>query len=384
MTVVVAGAGLAGLRVAEELRKAGYDGELMLVGAEPTPPYDRPPLSKEVLQGRRSPAAIRLRDDAFFADHGITLRLGSRVTAVHPQRKSIVLAAGETIGYDRLVIATGLRPRTLPGTESVPGVHTLRSLDDCLALRRRLDGADSAIVVGAGFVGCEVAASLRVCGLRVHLVEQQQAPLAGVLGETLGELVARWHLKAGVDLRCGCGVAELKQSDRKLRVTLTDGAELAADVVVVGIGSVPEVSWLAGSGVEVGDGVLCDERGRTSVTDVWAVGDVAAWRGPGGRHRRTEHWTNAGEHARVVARDILGLPPDEPAVPYFWSDQYGLRLQVFGDVRASAKVRVEEDDGRRFLATCAVDGRLTAVVAAGMAGKATRLRRRIGEPVGDG
>jgi 3-phenylpropionate/trans-cinnamate dioxygenase ferredoxin reductase subunit len=381
VTIVVVGAGLAGLRVAEELRKAGFDGELTLVGAESTPPYDRPPLSKEVLRGTRSPADIRLREDAFFADHDITLRLGSAVTAVQPRHKRLTLADGDVLDYERLVIATGLRPRGLPGTGAMPGVHTLRSVNDCLALRQRLDGAREVLVVGAGFVGCEVAASLRDLGLGVHLVEPQSTPLAAALGETLGELVARWHRKAGVDLRCGAGVARLEPSGRRLRATLTDGAEIETDVVVVGIGAVPEVGWLTGSGIEVGDGVLCDERGRTSVADVWAVGDVAAWLGSDGR-RRVEHWTNAGEQARVVARDMLGLPCQETVVPYFWSDQYDLKLQVFGDVTPSAEVRLEEDDGRRFLATCVTDGRLMAVVAAGMAGKAARLRRRIGEPVG--
>ncbi|MFC4000158.1 NAD(P)/FAD-dependent oxidoreductase [Prauserella oleivorans] len=382
MTVVVVGAGLAGVRVAEELRRAGYDGGLVLVGAESTPPYDRPPLSKEVLRGTRSLADIRLRDDAFFADHDITLRLGSAVTAVEPRRKHILLADGDTLRYDRLVVATGLRARALPGGESLPGVHTLRSLDDCLALRQGLDEAGAALVVGAGFIGCEVAASLRELGLTVHLVEPQPTPLAGALGERLGELVARWHRKAGVDLRCGTGVAELVRSGRKLRATLTDGADIDSDVVVVGIGSVPESDWLAGSGIEVGDGVLCDERGRTTVADVWAVGDVAAWLGPDGRHRRVEHWTNAGEQARVVARDMLGMPCGEEFLPYVWSDQFGLKLQVFGEVVPDADVTVEEDDGRRFLATCVAEGRLVAVVAAGMAGKAARLRRRVGQPAG--
>jgi len=205
VTIVVVGAGLAGLRVAEELRKAGFDGELTLVGAESTPPYDRPPLSKEVLRGTRSPADIRLREDAFFADHDITLRLGSAVTAVQPRHKRLTLADGDVLDYERLVIATGLRPRGLPGTGAMPGVHTLRSVNDCLALRQRLDGAREVLVVGAGFVGCEVAASLRDLGLGVHLVEPQSTPLAAALGETLGELVARWHRKAGVDLRCGPG-----------------------------------------------------------------------------------------------------------------------------------------------------------------------------------
>lgn len=379
MTIVIVGAGLAGVRVAEELRRAEYDGDLILIGAESTPPYDRPPLSKEVLQGIRSVADIRLRDDAFFAEHDISLRLGTAVTTLEPRQRQIELADGRTLTYDQLVIATGLRARSLPGAESLPGVHTLRTLDDCLALRQSLKGARSALIVGAGFIGCEVTASLCEMGLRVHLVESQPAPLMRVLGERVGELVARWHRQAGVDLRCGTGVAELTRIGDHIRAVLTDGAELDVDVVVAGIGSVPETDWLAGSGIDVEDGVLCDERGRTNVAGVWAVGDVAAWRGPSGRHHRVEHWTNAGEQARVAARDMRGLPCGEIAVPYVWSDQFGLKLQVFGEVGPDTDVTIEEDDGRRFLATCVLDGVLVGVVAAGMAGKAARLRRQIGQ-----
>lgn len=377
MTVVVVGAGLAGLRVTEELRNAGYGGPLTVIGGESYPPYDRPPLSKDVLSGARSAADIRLRDDQALADLGARLALGAQAVALDPRARQVRLADGAVVDYDQLVIATGLLPRTLPGTAGMANVHTLRSLDDCLELRQSLDGAEKVVVVGGGFIGCEVSATLRSRGLSVCLVEQQRAPLAGVLGDKVGELIARWHRDAGVDLRCETGVAAFLGDEACTRVVLTDGSEVEADVVVAGIGSVPATGWLANSGVALGNGVLCDERGRTSVPGVWALGDVASW-----GSRRVEHWTSASDQARVVARDLLGLDIGEkPGVPYFWSDQYGLKLQVYGELADGADISIVDDDGRRFLATCVRDGVLVGVVGAGMAGRTTRLRRTIGQPL---
>lgn len=377
MTVVVVGAGLAGLRVTEELRKQGYGGPLTVLGDESYPPYDRPPLSKEVLSGARSAADTRLRDDQALADLGARLELGAEAAALDPGARRVTLTDGAVVDYEQLVIATGLVPRTLPGTDRMANVHTLRTLDDCLGLRQSLDEADNVVVVGAGFIGCEVSATLRSRGLSVCLVEPQRAPLARVLGDKVGELIARWHRDAGVDLRCDTGAAEFVGDGTCSRVVLTDGSEVKADVVVAGIGSVPATEWLAGCGIELGNGVLCDERGRTSVSGVWALGDAASW-----GSRRVEHWTSASDQARVVARDMLGLDMDEtPGVSYFWSDQYGLKLQVYGELAEGADISIVEDDGRRFLATCVRDGLLLGVIGAGMAGKAARLRRTIGQLV---
>lgn len=382
MTVVVVGAGLAGLRVTEELRNAGYGGPLTVVGGESYPPYDRPPLSKEVLRGARSAADIRLRDDHALADLGVQLKLGSAAVSLDPDKCQVRLSDGQAVDYERLVIGTGLVPRSLPGTGRMANVHTLRTLDDCLSLRQSLHGARSVLVVGGGFIGCEVSATLRSEGMSVCLVEQQQVPLAGVLGEKVGELVARWHRDAGVDLRCGTGIATFAGDEVCAGVVLTDGSEIEADVIVAGIGSVPATGWLENSRVELGDGILCDERGRTSVPGVWALGDVAAWCRPSGGRHRVEHWTNASAQARIVARDILGLACDEDrGVAYFWSDQFGLKLQVFGEVSGDQDISVVEDDGRRFLAICEQDGVLDGVIGAGMAGKTARMRMVIGQPL---
>lgn len=380
MKIVVVGSGIAGVRVSEELRRGGHTGPIVLLGGETYPPYDRPPLSKEVLRGTRSAAAVRLRDDRFFADHEVTLRLGTSAASVDPVRRSVVLSDGDEVDYDKLIVATGLTPRTLPGAAGHSNVHVLRSLDDCFAVRKSLDHATSALVVGAGFIGCETASTLRGMGVEVCLVEPQAAPLSQVLGGEVGELVARWHRDAGVDLRCRTGLTALVGESKCEGAALSDGTEVKADLVITGIGSAPSTRWLAGSGIDLDDGVLCDRRGRTSVQDVWAIGDVASWQGSDGRAHRLEHWTNSGEQARVVARDLLGLAEEDPAVPYFWSDQYGLKLQVFGEFVPGGEIAVVEDDGRRFVATCNTGGVLTGVAGAGKAGKIARLRRSLGEP----
>lgn len=379
--VVVAGAGLGGFRITDALRRAGHQGEIELIGAEQYPPYDRPPLSKEVLRGERLPGDIRLCDDAFFAEHDVRLRLGRTASFVDTTGREVALDDGQVVRYDHLVIATGLAARTLPGAD-MPGIHTLRSLDDCLALRRDLRSAASVLIVGAGFIGCEVAASLRAAGMQVTVVEPQASPLAGVLSEQVGGLLARLHTDEGVDLRCGTGVRRFLGTQRCTGAELTDGTTIDAEVVVLGVGSEPATGWLDGSGLAVADGVLCDEQGRASAPGVWAVGDVAAWRDPGrDRHRRIEHWTRTGEQARTVARAILGTPDPGAAAPYVWSDQYGMKIQVVGDIGSWDEVSVLADDGRKFLAAYSTAGMLTAVVGAGQAKHVARLRARLGEPL---
>ncbi|MEU4314056.1 FAD-dependent oxidoreductase [Nocardia sp. NPDC024068] len=381
--IVIAGAGLAGLRTAEELRRAGYEGELVLLGDEAHAPYDRPPLSKDFVRG--TTASTPLRPGDFYDEKKIDLRLGTAAAGVDTAAKQVRLADGRTLDYDQLVIATGLRPRLLPGAEDVTGVHVLRSHDDAVAIREGMRSAERALIIGAGFIGCELAASLRAENLAVTLVEPQQTPLAGVLGVELGELVARLHRAEGVDLRCGVGVdALLADPEGRVRgATLADGSEVAADLVVSGIGSRPVTDWLAGSGIELaepsaGGGVFADETGRTSAPGVWAVGDVAAWRTPTGEHRRIEHWTNAGEQAKALTCALLGVEaPGIVQVPYFWSDQYELKLQALGTPRATDDIRVLADDGRKFLAYYFREGRLAGVVGAGMTGQVMKMRAKI-------
>lgn len=381
-TVVIVGAGLGGVRTAEELGRAGHTGRIVLVGEETYAPYDRPPLSKEVLRGTRSAAHIRLREDGFFAENNIELRLGMAAESLDVSSRRIVLTDGTVLEYDQLVVATGLQPRAFPARPGEPKAHVLRTLDDCLALRHALRPARSVLVVGGGFVGCEVAASLIGVGLKVCLVEAQATLLGNVLGNTVGAMVARLHEAAGVDLHCGIDVAEIVGEAKCVGAKLADGTEVVADVVLAGIGSEPAIGLLSSAGVAIGDGVLCDERGATSADGVWAVGDVAAWRTRGGVHRRVEHWTRAGEQARIVAQAITGARGFELPIPYFWSDQYGLKIQVFGDVNGTDDASVVHDDGRRFLAIYSAGGVVTAVAGAGMAGKVTKLRSMIGRPAG--
>ncbi|WP_210432766.1 FAD-dependent oxidoreductase [Rhodococcus sp. DMU1] len=376
--IVVVGAGLAGVRAAEELRHGGFDGELVLIGDEPHLPYDRPPLSKDVVRGGTDDTTLRPQE--FFDDQRIELRLGVRVQALDAAARTVALSDGAVLGFDELIVATGLRPRRLPGTAGLAGVHVLRSVDDSRALRAAVVPGGRALIVGAGFIGCEVAASLRARGMDVVLVEPQPTPLASVLGERVGALVARLHTDEGVDVRAGVGVRALRGDGRVTGAVLSDGTDLDVDLVVVGIGSVPVTDWLDGSGVRVDNGVVCDGVGRTSAPHVWAVGDVAAWEVSDGRCARLEHWTNAGEQAKVLAGALLGSTvADAARVPYFWSDQYDVKIQALGAVRADDTVHVVRDDGRKFLAYYERDGRLTGVVGAGLAGPVMKMRGKIAE-----
>lgn len=374
---VIVGAGLAGLRTAEELRRAGFDGELVLVGGETHLPYDRPPLSKEVVRGERDDTTLKPRE--YFDDERIELRLGSAASRVDTSAQEVTLSDGSVLSYDELVIATGLTPRRIAGLPDLGGVHVLRSIDESLALRADLAPGKRALIVGAGFIGCELAASMVSAGVDVVLVEPQPTPLASVLGEQVGELVARLHTDAGVDLRAGVGLAELRGDGRVSSAVLSDGSELDVDVVAIGIGSVPVTDWLEGSGVDVENGVLCDEVGRTSVPHVWAAGDVAAWQVEVGGRKRVEHWSNAGEQAKILVGALTGTgDPDAAAqVPYFWSDQYGLKIQALGTIAAGDTVHVVKDDGRKFLAYYERDGVLAGVVGAGLAGRVMKMRGQI-------
>lgn len=385
--VLIVGAGLAGLRTAEELRRAGYAGEITLLGDEDRPPYDRPPLSKQYVRGETDDTALRPAE--FFAEQRITLRLGTPATGVDTAAREVILAGGERLGYDRLIIATGLRPRRIPGLPDAHGVHVLRSHADASALREHLATARRAVVVGGGFIGCELTASFRARGLDVTLIEPQPTPLAAALGEEIGGLVARLHVEEGVDLRCGIGVAGIVTENRGdtgesvTGVQLTDGSVVDADLVVIGIGSIPVTDWLADSGIPLaapaeGGGVLTDETGRTAVDGVWAVGDVASWPHATGRNKRVEHWTNAGEQATLLANALLGTEAAAGVqVPYVWSDQYDMKIQVLGIPALADEVQIIEDKGRKFLAHYLRGGTLVAVVGASMTGKVMKMRAQL-------
>ncbi|OLF15536.1 NAD(P)/FAD-dependent oxidoreductase [Actinophytocola xanthii] len=378
---VIVGAGLAGLRTAERLRRLGHTGPVTVVGAEPHLPYDRPPLSKAVLT---DPAAERppLRAEE-YAELDLDLRLGTRATGVDlPGRR--LLLDGDAVGYDRLVVATGVRPRLPALFAGWGGVRLLRDWEDCVALRSALASARSVVVVGAGVLGCEVAATARGLGLDVTLVERLDQPLSPVLGPVIGGHVAGLHRAAGVRVLCSTEVTGLKGDGRVAGVELADGMVLPADVVVVAVGSTPNTEWLATSGLELADGVVCDNTGRTSDAHVFAAGDVARFPHPWGPGTvRFEHWTGAVDTAHLVAANLFAERPTAlSAVPYFWTDQYGLRLQALGLPAPDDELDVVAGSlaEGRFLAHYHRAGTVTGAVAIGMPGPLAKCRGLIGRP----
>ena len=364
--VTVVGASLAGLNAAEALRREGFDGPVTLIGAENHLPYDRPPLSKQVLAGDWEPERAALTDPEELEDDGIEARLGVRATALDLDARQLTLHTGETVEFDGLVIATGARCRTMPGTAGISGVHVLRSLDDCLALRADFEAMPQrVVVVGAGFIGAEVAATARGRGLDVTMVEALPTPLSRVLGDEMGEVCAEVHRDHGVDLRTAVGVERIAGDGRVERVTLSDGSTIDADVVVVGIGVIPNTEWLDGSGLAVDDGVVCDAT-CLAADRVTAAGDVARW--PNelfGETMRVEHWDNAAQQGAHAARRLLdaAVGPFTP-VPWFWSDQYDRKIQLAGRVRGDDEVRVVTGsvDERRFAAIYGRAGRVVGVL----------------------
>jgi NADPH-dependent 2,4-dienoyl-CoA reductase/sulfur reductase-like enzyme len=381
--VVVVGASLAGLRSVEALRRQGYAGRISVLGAERELPYDRPPLSKDVLAGKWDPARTALRKPESYAELDAEWRLGVAATGLDLPGRA-VLCGAERVPFDALVIATGATPRRLAGPP-LDGVHVLRTLEDCLAIRRGLDAGARVVVVGAGFIGGEVAATARSRGLEVTLIEALPAPLERQLGAEMGAQVVALHRDHGVDVRVGVGVEALEGSERVERVRLADGSRVEADLVVVGIGVAPATGWLEGSGLRVADGVVCDERCRASAPGVYAVGDVARWLHPGyGESLRTEHWTNATEQADAAMASLLAgdgpCPPYAP-VPYFWSDQYDAKIQLAGRAAPGDEVRIVEGSlaERRFVALYGRGGRLTAVLGFSRARLVMQYRKLLRE-----
>lgn len=367
-SIVVVGGSLAGLRAAEELRRAGFDGTLTVVGDEPHRPYDRPPLSKQVLAGSWDPGeriALTVPAEGGLDGLAVDWRLGVRATGLDVGTRRLALSDGGALGFDGLVIATGATPRTLP-TGGLDGIHTLRTLDDCLAIRAALDATPQrVVVVGAGFIGAEVAATCRERGLDVTLVEALDVPLAAAVGASVGGLTADIHRDHGVEVRLGVGVDRFAGGTRVERVHLVDGHEIEADLVVVGVGVVPNTGWLDGSGLELDNGVLCDAT-CLAAPGIVAAGDVARWPSPRfGRALRVEHWDNAiamGEHA---AQRLLGDTPAYDPVPWFWSDQYDRKLQLAGVAAGADEMQVVDGSlaERRFAALYRRGDRLVGVLA---------------------
>lgn len=366
-TVVVVGAGLAGLRAAETLRDEGFDGRIVLAGAEFELPYDRPPLSKDVLTGESTPESATLRDAEHFDELAIELLPGSPASSLDLAARSVTVGERE-LDFDGLILATGAAARRLPAAAGLAGVHVLRSLDDARAISRALDASPRVVVIGAGFIGGEVAAGARSRGLDVTIVEAQAAPLTRVLGEQMGRACAALHADHGVRLITGAGVRALEGNGRVERVTLEDGSQLDADLVVVGIGVTPSTEWLADSGLELQDGVVCDATLSTGAPGVFAAGDIVRWPNPlFGVAMRCEQWTNAVEQARHAARNLLaGADAATPFAGsnYFWSDQYGIRIQFAGVPHGQTTRIVAGDPAEhRFLALYGDAGRLVGALA---------------------
>lgn len=380
--IAVVGASLAGLRAVDALRKRGFDGTITWIGAEAELPYDRPPLSKQILRGEWEPARAALK--ANYDALGVDLRLGAPATRLDLQTRAVELDGGASVPFDGLVIATGAKPRTLRGADGLSGVFTLRTLGDALAIKEALGRRPRVAIIGAGFIGLEVAASCRTLGLDVTVVEALDAPLAPAIGSEMGRAIADMHRERGVALRTGVTVQGFEGSGSVSALRLSDGTTEPADLVVVGIGVTPETAWLESSGLALGDGVLCDERCATSAEGVVACGDVARFKtGLNGATVRVEHWSNAVEQSAAAAARLLDGPsaPAFTSVPYFWSDQYDAKIQFAGRRSPDDTLRIVEGSiaERNLVAHFGRAGKLTAVLTVNKPAAFIRGRKAIGE-----
>jgi NADPH-dependent 2,4-dienoyl-CoA reductase/sulfur reductase-like enzyme len=377
--IVVVGAGLSGVRAAESLREQGFGGEVVVIGDEDHLPYNRPPLSKQLLAGTWETDKLALRSQDEWSALDVDLRLGVRATGLDLKRRSLQLSDGSTLDFDGLIIATGAHARTIPDLEGRPGVYTLRSLTDALELRDALVAAESVVVVGGGFIGAEVASTARGLDKSVTLVEPQETLVVRGLGPELGATIEHLHRDNGVDVRVGTSIESITDDGTRTSLSLSDGTTVVADVVVVGVGAAPTTEWLEDSGLDVSNGVACDEvcrvllRDGSPVAAITASGDVARWRSNSqGSDIRMEHWTHAQEQARAAARTVLvDLRESNEAaesfdpVPYIWSDQFGKKIQVVGYIRGSdvPHVAIGSVDAGSYLALMERDGHYVGAVA---------------------
>ncbi|MQA78764.1 MAG: NAD(P)/FAD-dependent oxidoreductase [Streptosporangiales bacterium] len=363
--IVVVGASAAGLTAVETLRAEAFDGEITLVGAERRAPYDRPPLSKQVLSGTWAPSRTELRPEASYEELDLSMRLGRSAVGLDVRDRTVTLDDASRLEYDALLIATGVRPREIPAMAGSPGVHVLRTLDDALAFRAAALTADPVLVVGAGFLGTEVAATLTVLGRQVTMVDAERAPMRRQLGRVVAERLHRLHTERGVDVRTETALRHcLPRDGGGVDAVLTDGTVVRTGCILIAIGATPATQWLGHSGLRIDDGVVCDPRCQAA-PGVHAAGDVASWthRGSGAR-LRVEHRTNATEQAITAARNMLGA--DEPylPVPYFWSDQFGVKIQVYGSVTAATEFAVIHGDPNEdtFVALYGSGGRVVGAL----------------------
>ena len=366
-SVVVIGAGIGGLRSVEALRREGYSRRLTLVGAEPDPPYDRPPLSKDILSGASEPSSAILRREAELADLDVELRLGAPARELDLRERTVTVQ-GTRLTFDGLIIATGATPRILQTCDGRENAFVLRSLRDAIGLRAALERADNVLVVGGGVIGCEIAASARTRGLEVTVVEPLPTLMTRSIGPQMGAICAVLHREQGTTVRCSTTITQVEGGSRIDQVSLSDGSVIEPDAVVVGIGVEPATAWATGGGLRAPDGFYCDATLNVGHPSVFAVGDVANWPNQHlGVRMRCEQWTNAVQQARHAARNLLAGPRETRPFTtsnYFWSDQYGVRMQFAGSPAAD-EVRIVDGsiDERRFVAWYRLGARLTGVLA---------------------
>ena len=379
-TLAIVGASLAGAKAAEAARNAGFDGRILLIGDEDARPYERPPLSKDVLRGEREAESARVHPDGFYDDNGIEL-ITARATGLDAAPCRIDLDTGEHVDFDAAVLATGARPRPLAvDGAGLAGVHTLRTVDDAVRLRDAIRAAARVAVVGAGWIGSEVAASARQMGSEVVMIDPAAVPLQRVLGDHIGSVFAGLHADHGVALRLSRSVTALAGTKTVEAVVLDDGTAEPADVVVVGIGVVPRVELAEAAGLRVDNGIVTDDRLRTSAPHILAAGDVAnAWHPHYGRHVRVEHWANALNQGATAGRNAVGADEGYDRLPYFFSDQYDLGMEFVGHADPDDDIVVRGDlASRRFIAFWQRHGVVTAAMNVNVWDVVDDLRALIG------
>ena len=383
--VTIVGASLAGANVAIGLRDEGFDGAITMIGEEPRAPYERPPLSKGLLRGETSPEDANVKPPSFYRGAGIDLRSDVRAEQVDVASRRVHVPNGEELPFDRLVMTTGGRPKrpSIPGID-LAGIHTLRTVDDALAIRADVVSAHHAVIVGLGFIGSEVAASLRSSGMDVTAIEGAATALDGPLGRRVGQVVEGMHRDHGVRLVLGDGVSRFDGTDTVERVVTSSGRIVEGDLVVVGLGMQPNVEPVLGTSVQISNGIVVDEFGRTSVEGIYAAGDVANhWHPVGRQHLRVEHWTNAVKQGRAVAREIVGRGQPYDDIPFFWSEHYGTELQYYGLQGKWDDIVIRGDlDGRDFLAMYRSEDRVVGAVAMGRPAELKLAKQLIAYRVG--
>ncbi len=376
--IVIAGGGLAAQRAVETLRRSGHDGTIQLISDEAVAPYDRPPLSKEYLARGLDDAALRFRADDWYRDRDVELLLGERAVGLDVAGRELLLASGSRLPFWQLLIATGSSPRRLPGVERFSNVHELRTLADARRLRDALRAGARLVMIGAGFIGQEVASTAHGLGAHVTVIEAARAPLAAVLGVELGAWFAQLHRDEGIDVRLSARITRFHGGDAVEAIELDDGQRIDCDIVVVGVGTVPATRWLAGTGLD-DEGIPVDAAGRTAIPGIYAAGDAAKhFDSRLGAHTRTEHWEAAARQGGAAARSMLGLAVPPPATPSFWSDQHGLRIQYLGHAHGADDIRIDGDPhARDFTATFTDHGRPIGALLVGRPHALPEIRRQI-------